>query len=113
MSEITQDISDFLDDIKKMDQKLSREKVKDKEEGGEILNNKSQSTRLNQQIEEIEKKKQAENERLKGNECMKAKDFQEALAWYGKALDLCPSDAATFSNIAGLSRGGVVSEKVE
>jgi len=26
-------------------------------------------------IEEIERKKQAENERLKGNECMKAKDY--------------------------------------
>ncbi len=37
---------------------------------------------------------------MKRNECIKAKDFQEAIAWYGKALDLCPSDAATFSNRA-------------
>lgn len=59
MNEISQDISEFLDDIRKMDQKLSREKAKDEEEGGEIFSkdNKSQNTRLNEQIEEIEKKK--------------------------------------------------------
>ena len=51
-------------------------------------------------IEEIEKKKQAENERLKGNECMKAKEFQEAIACYGKALEICSTDAATYSNRA-------------
>lgn len=100
MSEITMEMSEFLNDIGKLDQKLSRDKVKDEETGGEIFNNKSQNTRLNEQIEEIEKKKQAENERLKGNECMKAKEFQEAIACYGKALDLCPTDAATFSNRA-------------
>lgn len=94
------EMSEFLNDIGKLDQKLSRDKVKDEETGGEIFNNKSQNTRLNEQIEEIEKKKQAENERLKGNECMKAKEFQEAIACYGKALDLCPTDAATFSNRA-------------
>ncbi len=69
------EMSEFLNDIGKLDQKLSRDKVKDEETGGEIFNNKSQNTRLNEQIEEIEKKKQAENERLKGNECMKAKEF--------------------------------------
>lgn len=48
MSAVSQDISEFLDDIKKMDQKLSREKAKDEEEGGEIFNSKSQTTLLNE-----------------------------------------------------------------
>jgi membrane protein involved in colicin uptake len=46
--------------------------------------------RHNAQVEEIEKKKLAENERLKGNECMKAKDFEDAVVCYGRALDLHP-----------------------
>ena len=55
---------------------------------------------MNAQIEEIERKKLSENERMKGNECMKAKDFQDAITCYGRALDLNPDDAATFSNRA-------------
>jgi tetratricopeptide (TPR) repeat protein len=37
---------------------------------------------------------------MKGNECMKAKDFQDAIVCYGRALELNPTDAATFSNRA-------------
>jgi serine/threonine-protein phosphatase 5 len=55
---------------------------------------------LNAQIEEIEKRKLSENERMKGNECMKAKDYQDAITCYGRALELNPADAATFSNRA-------------
>lgn len=53
MNAVSQDISEFLDDINKMDQKLSREKAKDEDEEGEIFSkdSKSQGTRLNEQIE--------------------------------------------------------------
>ncbi len=53
MNAVSQDISEFLDDINKMDQKLSREKAKDEDEEGEIFSkdSKSQGTRLNVQIE--------------------------------------------------------------
>lgn len=54
----------------------------------------------NQIIEEFEKKKMAENERLKGNESMKSKDYQDAITCYSRALDHCPTDAPTFSNRA-------------
>jgi tetratricopeptide (TPR) repeat protein len=37
---------------------------------------------------------------MKGNECMKAKDYQDAITYYGRALELNPTDAATFSNRA-------------
>lgn len=98
-SAVAQDIADFLNDIQQTDQKLSREKAKD--EGSEdIFENGNRSNHLNVLIEEIEKKKQSENERLKGNEYMKNKEFQDAIECYGKAIDLCPTDAATFSNRA-------------
>jgi tetratricopeptide (TPR) repeat protein len=51
-------------------------------------------------LEEIEKKKQAENERFKGNECMKAKEFADAIKCYTKALEINPEDTATYSNRA-------------
>ena len=99
-SAVAQDIEDFLNDITQTDKKLSREKAKD--EGSEDIfekENRSNNT-LSPLVEEIERKKQSENERLKGNEYMKNKEFQEAIQCYGKALDLCPTDAATFSNRA-------------
>jgi len=37
---------------------------------------------------------------MKGNECMKAKDYQDAILCYGRAIDLNPTDPATFSNRA-------------
>jgi tetratricopeptide (TPR) repeat protein len=42
----------------------------------------------------------AENERLKGNEFMQSKEFQEAVKCYSKSLELNPTDAATFANRA-------------
>lgn len=49
---------------------------------------------------ELEKRKTAENERMKGNECMKSRDFNEAKQCYTKSLELDPTEAATFSNRA-------------
>ena len=48
----------------------------------------------------LEQKHLAENERLKGNECMKSKDFQDAIDCYTKAIEICSTDAATYSNRA-------------
>ena len=78
-SAVAEDIQSFLDDIQKMDQKLSRETYEREEKEKDIFgvgNNENKNrNNLNAQIEEIEKKKLAENERLKGNECMKAKEY--------------------------------------
>ena len=48
----------------------------------------------------MENEKIAENERLKGNECVKAKDFKEAVTCYSRSLELCPTEAFTFANRA-------------
>ena len=42
----------------------------------------------------------AEDERLKGNECVKSKDFKDALLHYSRSIDLFPDEAATYCNRA-------------
>ena len=42
----------------------------------------------------------AEYERLKGNECMHSKDYQEAIQCYSKSLEIYIDDPATYSNRA-------------
>ena len=46
----------------------------------------------------IGKRKQAENERMKGNDFMKAKDYDKAIESYDKAISLDPTEAYTYSN---------------
>ena len=48
----------------------------------------------------IGKRKQAENERMKGNDFMKAKDYDKAIECYDKAIQLDQKEASTFSNRA-------------
>ncbi len=42
----------------------------------------------------------AENERLKGNECMHSKDYKDAINCYTKSLEYFPNDPAAYSNRA-------------
>jgi sperm-associated antigen 1 len=50
--------------------------------------------------ERIGKRKQAENERLKGNDLMKSRDYELAIECYNKSLELDPNEASTYSNRA-------------
>lgn len=50
--------------------------------------------------ERIGKRKTAEDKRLKGNDCMKSKDFKDAIRYYNASLELDPHEALTFSNRA-------------
>ena len=99
---VSDDINSFLTDIQKMDKSLTLNSEADKENDEIFGNNNNMKTVPSSKphIEEIEKKKSAENERLKGNECMKCKDFQEAVTCYTKSLDFYQADPATYSNRA-------------
>jgi tetratricopeptide (TPR) repeat protein len=48
----------------------------------------------------LEKKKAAENEKIKGNEHMKTKEFDEALKCYNNSIKLDSDEATTFCNRA-------------
>lgn len=94
---VDEDINSFLQDIQKVDKRLLNAASNEALEGQE---NKQLRANGASVIEEFEKKKAAENERLKGNECMKAKEYVDAIKCYSRALELHPDDSATFSNRA-------------
>ena len=50
--------------------------------------------------QKLEKQKIAENERLKGNELIKAKDYKEAVTAYSRSLELNPDEPFTYANRA-------------
>jgi tetratricopeptide (TPR) repeat protein len=90
------DVLNFLNDMEKADKKLQREK----DQSGAIFDHTAkENTSSNVFSNDIEQKRKAENERLKGNEFMRAKDYQEAIDCYTKSLDIF-EEAATFGNRA-------------
>lgn len=51
-------------------------------------------------VQQMEKQKIAENERQKGNECVKSKDYKEAVTCYSRSIELNPTEAFTYANRA-------------
>lgn len=51
-------------------------------------------------VTQIENQKVAENERMKGNEAVKAKEYQEAVKAYTRSIELNPDEAFTYANRA-------------
>ena len=109
-----EDVLNFLDEMDQtdkvlrgpnaVDQKAGAKKSKLSEDIFGAADDKNQRTELtDEQLElaaKIEKKRQSESERYKGNEFMRAKEYEEAIKCYGKAIDLNPDEAATYSNRA-------------
>lgn len=93
---VDQDIATFLSDISQTDKRLTSQKEKQ----AEIFEGNKENKSANASIEQFERKKMAENERLKGNEYMKSKESQEAIKCYSKSLELFSDDPATYSNRA-------------
>lgn len=76
-------------------------KLKHEDNSGNIFgeagtNKENQSSNF---ADQLQKKRYAEDERLKGNEFMKSKEYQDAVNCYTKSLELM-EEAATFSNRA-------------
>lgn len=84
------DVNNFLADMMKMDGKIR--------EGNTTIFGDNNAT--NEYAEEVTKKQLAENERLKGNDCIKSKEFQEAIKYYSKSISIFSSDPAAYSNRA-------------
>jgi tetratricopeptide (TPR) repeat protein len=52
------------------------------------------------QVDEARKRHMAENAKNKGNECMKTKEYNEAIEHYQKAISLDPTHHVVFGNLA-------------
>lgn len=51
-------------------------------------------------MDERKRKEKAEKERMKGNEAIKSKDFDEAISYYSQSIELDDSLPQAFSNRA-------------
>ena len=51
-------------------------------------------------ISSLEKKRAAEDARYRGNEYMKAKEYEEAINAYSRSINMNPNEAATYCNRA-------------
>ena len=86
---IADDLAKFLESANYDDESLQGKHAKN------IFSNPKEDA-----AQRIGQKKQAENERLKGNDFMKSKDYDIAIDWYNKAISIDPIEASTYSNRA-------------
>jgi tetratricopeptide (TPR) repeat protein len=105
---IDDDIFSFLDDMNKTDQKLRNlGNPADDQENRSINSNGNFGAQFagatdyqSPLVQQMEKQKIAENERMKGNECVKSKDYKEAVTCYSRSIELNPGEAFTYANRA-------------
>lgn len=90
---INDDLNDFFESAKKIDNSLKS----DQKENTSIFGNAS-STPSSDVAKQLENQRLAENERQKGNECVKAKSYQEAVDCYTRSLELDPNQPFTYAN---------------
>lgn len=88
----------WLKEVNKTDKKLREGNSGD---SGDIFStNKENSDKNNAFVSEVEQKRSADNERFKGNELMKSKEYDLAVSCYTKSIEINPMEAASYSNRA-------------
>jgi len=102
-TEANNDVNAFLDEMNKTDKQIRGDKGFGK--GGAIFGDDKnvsdeQSEEQKAFIETLENKRAAEDARYRGNEYMKAKEYDEAINAYTRSIDLNPKEAATYCNRA-------------
>ena len=65
-----------------------------------LLENKEENNQKNYEILKIERKQEANNEKIKGNELMKTKEYDEAIKHYTKSIRLDEFEPTTYANRA-------------
>lgn len=79
----------------------TNESSRPKSNKNEIFDEAKESERKPSETMDAERKRtKAENEKNKGNECMKAKEYQDAIDHYKKAVALDPSHHLVMGNLA-------------
>ena len=91
------EVNAFLSEMNQTDKKLRDGAIFESEGNKE---NRSQGGNNSDFLTSLQTKKKAEEERLKGNEFMKSKEFDAAVTCYSKSIELFPQDAASYSNRA-------------
>jgi tetratricopeptide (TPR) repeat protein len=100
---IKDDLNDFFENARLIDNQLRN--TNENQENEQSFSNGSKA-RYNQDssssslAEKLEKEKIAENERLKGNEFVKAKEYSNAVGCYTRSIELNGKEPFTFANRA-------------
>ena len=99
---LNSELNDFFADAAKTDEQLREAVPKDDVENASIFSNGIAVPKevKSQVAEAYEKKQAAEHARLKGNECVKAKEYSEAVASYTRSLALDGDEPYTYANRA-------------
>ena len=103
-----EDLYSFLEGVNQTDQTLrglSKGADPSNKENNSLFGNQAASAsekkeQLQELTEKLQNQKIAENERLKGNELIKAKDYKEAVTAYSRSLELNPDEPFTYANRA-------------
>jgi tetratricopeptide (TPR) repeat protein len=106
---VTDDLLAFLEEANHTDSQLKNLAEKDEnEENKSIFSNSAKSaqnrsdndTYVSPLVQEIQNKKMAEQDRMKGNEAVKAKDYGEAVYHYTNSINLDPNEPFSYANRA-------------
>ena len=88
------------DDINKAKEEMLKFEEEFNKKDKILSENKDEKNQKNYEILKIERKQEANNEKIKGNELMKTKEYDEAIKHYTKSIRLDDFEPTTYANRA-------------
>ena len=88
------------EDIEKAKQEMLKFEEEFNKKDKILSENKDEKNQKNYEILKIERKQEANNEKIKGNELMKTKEYDEAIKHYTKSIRLDEFEPTTYANRA-------------
>jgi tetratricopeptide (TPR) repeat protein len=89
-----------LEDINKAKEEMLKFEEEFNKKDKILSENKDEKNQKNYEILKIERKQEANNEKIKGNELMKTKEYDEAIKHYTKSIRLDEFEPTTYANRA-------------
>ena len=89
-----------LEDINKAKEEMLKFEEEYNKKDKILSENKDEKNQKNYEILKIERKQEANNEKIKGNELMKTKEYDEAIKHYTKSIRLDDFEPTTYANRA-------------
>jgi len=94
------DVMTFMKEMEQTDRKLRGTATANGSNEIFTNSNKENESGNNDFVAQLQLKNTAENERLKGNEFMKSREYDAAVECYTKSIEIFPDEAASYSNRA-------------
>ena len=88
------------EDIEKCKQEMLKFEEEFNKKDQILIDNRDNKDKRNYEILKIERKQEANNEKIKGNELMKTKEYDEAIKHYTKSIRLDEFEPTTYANRA-------------